>query len=269
MSREGWRTCCLPSTVSSRARTSSCATARRRDARPRRGSDRRTGRSAARPPDRARGCWRARGPHPLGRRRAVGNLSARDGGDTGAVRAERRSARRASGRRGRRSRPRAGAGVRESPRPRVGQPRDHAVLPQPGVFQPTDPDSTSGATGCRPHVAPVPLEERMDDVRAVMDAVGSEHAVLMGFSEGARCRSSSPRHIRNAQARAGALRRDGASDRGAGLSMGSFGRRIRRGDDRADHAGRVHGCRHRRMGTVARRRPGRHATGSVATATRP
>jgi len=29
------------------------------------------------------------------------------------------------------------------------------------------------------------LEERMDDVRAVMDAVGSEHAALMGVSEGA------------------------------------------------------------------------------------
>jgi pimeloyl-ACP methyl ester carboxylesterase len=35
------------------------------------------------------------------------------------------------------------------------------------------------------NVAPVPLEERMDDVRAVLDAVGSERAVLMGFSEGA------------------------------------------------------------------------------------
>ena len=34
------------------------------------------------------------------------------------------------------------------------------------------------------NVAPVPLEERMDDVRAVMDAVGSERAVLMGISEG-------------------------------------------------------------------------------------
>jgi class 3 adenylate cyclase/pimeloyl-ACP methyl ester carboxylesterase len=34
------------------------------------------------------------------------------------------------------------------------------------------------------NVAPVPLEERMDDVRAVMDAAGSERAVLMGFSEG-------------------------------------------------------------------------------------
>src|ERR1700720_2677277 len=28
------------------------------------------------------------------------------------------------------------------------------------------------------------LEERMDDVRAVMDAVGSPRAVIMGFSEG-------------------------------------------------------------------------------------
>jgi class 3 adenylate cyclase len=35
------------------------------------------------------------------------------------------------------------------------------------------------------NVAPVPLEERMDDVRAVMDAVGSEHAAFFGISEGA------------------------------------------------------------------------------------
>ena len=35
------------------------------------------------------------------------------------------------------------------------------------------------------NVAPAPLEERMDDVRAVMDAVGSERAVLMGISKGA------------------------------------------------------------------------------------
>jgi class 3 adenylate cyclase len=34
------------------------------------------------------------------------------------------------------------------------------------------------------NVSPVPLEERMDDVRAVMDAVGSERAALMGISEG-------------------------------------------------------------------------------------
>jgi pimeloyl-ACP methyl ester carboxylesterase len=28
------------------------------------------------------------------------------------------------------------------------------------------------------------LEDRMDDIRAIMDAVGSKRAVLMGFSEG-------------------------------------------------------------------------------------
>jgi pimeloyl-ACP methyl ester carboxylesterase len=35
-----------------------------------------------------------------------------------------------------------------------------------------------------PVAAPAPLEDRMDDVRAVMDAAGSERAVLMGISEG-------------------------------------------------------------------------------------
>ena len=30
----------------------------------------------------------------------------------------------------------------------------------------------------------VPLEDRMDDIRAVMDAVGSEHATLFAVSEG-------------------------------------------------------------------------------------
>ena len=34
------------------------------------------------------------------------------------------------------------------------------------------------------NVSPPTLEERMDDVRAVMDAVGSERAALIGFSEG-------------------------------------------------------------------------------------
>ena len=41
-------------------------------------------------------------------------------------------------------------------------------------------------TGMSDPVADVPtLEARMDDVRAVMDAAGSERAVLMGVSEGA------------------------------------------------------------------------------------
>jgi pimeloyl-ACP methyl ester carboxylesterase len=40
-------------------------------------------------------------------------------------------------------------------------------------------------TGLSDRVAAMPtLEERMDDVRAVMDAVGSDRAALLGFSEG-------------------------------------------------------------------------------------
>ena len=35
-----------------------------------------------------------------------------------------------------------------------------------------------------PVAAPAPLEECMDDVRAVMDAAGSERAALLGLSEG-------------------------------------------------------------------------------------
>src|SRR5436309_1066278 len=35
-----------------------------------------------------------------------------------------------------------------------------------------------------PVAAPAPLEDRMDDVRAVMDAAGSERAALFGLSEG-------------------------------------------------------------------------------------
>jgi pimeloyl-ACP methyl ester carboxylesterase len=41
------------------------------------------------------------------------------------------------------------------------------------------------------------LEQRMDDVRAVMDAAGSERAALFAISEGGRCRCSSRRPIRN------------------------------------------------------------------------
>src|SRR5450759_1398903 len=40
-------------------------------------------------------------------------------------------------------------------------------------------------TGLSDRVAELPtLEQRMDDVRAVMDAVGSERAALLGISEG-------------------------------------------------------------------------------------
>lgn len=40
-------------------------------------------------------------------------------------------------------------------------------------------------TGLSDRVSTIPdLETRMDDVRAVMDAVGSEHAAIVGVSEG-------------------------------------------------------------------------------------
>jgi len=37
-----------------------------------------------------------------------------------------------------------------------------------------------------PVAAPAPLEDRMEDVHAVMDAAGSETAALLGLSEGGR-----------------------------------------------------------------------------------
>lgn len=42
----------------------------------------------------------------------------------------------------------------------------------------------TGLSDPMPLDEPPPLEVRMDDVRAVLDAVGSEHAVVFGFSEG-------------------------------------------------------------------------------------
>jgi pimeloyl-ACP methyl ester carboxylesterase len=51
-------------------------------------------------------------------------------------------------------------------------------------------------TGLSDRVPDIPsLETRMDDVRAVMDAAGSERAALFGYSEGGPCASSSPRPI--------------------------------------------------------------------------
>jgi pimeloyl-ACP methyl ester carboxylesterase len=56
-------------------------------------------------------------------------------------------------------------------------------------------------TGLSDRVADMPsLEVRMDDLRAVMDAVGSERAALFGYSEGGadvraiRCYISAPYH---------------------------------------------------------------------------
>jgi pimeloyl-ACP methyl ester carboxylesterase len=52
--------------------------------------------------------------------------------------------------------------------------------------------------GLSDRVGTIPtLEQRMDDVRAVMDAVGAERAALLGISEVARCARSLPRRIRS------------------------------------------------------------------------
>ena len=60
------------------------------------------------------------------------------------------------------------------------------------------------------------LETRMDDVRAVLDAVGSERAVLLGISEGGRD--------------VDALRRDPPAASVALVLMGTFAREMRAPD---------------------------------------
>ena len=56
------------------------------------------------------------------------------------------------------------------------------------------------------HVGVAHLEERMDDVRAVMDAAGSERAALFGVSEGGGDEHAVCRHLSRAHPGAGTLR---------------------------------------------------------------
>jgi pimeloyl-ACP methyl ester carboxylesterase len=64
------------------------------------------------------------------------------------------------------------------------------------------------------------LEERMDDVRAVMDAAGIERAALIGFSEGAQLAILFCGHVPAARPGHGPLWRTGSLDLGARLSLG-------------------------------------------------
>ena len=63
-------------------------------------------------------------------------------------------------------------------------------------------------TGLSDRVAELPsIEQRMDDVRAVMDAAGSERAALLGISEGGAMCAHLCRHVSRTNIRARALRR--------------------------------------------------------------
>ena len=83
-----------------------------------------------------------------------------------------------------------------------------------------DPVRQARLRAVRP-VSEVPtLEQRVDDVRAVMDAAGSERAAMFGVSEGGpMCVLFAAAHPERAT-RARAPRRDGTHDRGARLPVG-------------------------------------------------
>ena len=71
-------------------------------------------------------------------------------------------------------------------------------------------------TGLSVRIAGVPaLEERSDDIRAVMDAAGSERAALVGFSEGACIGVVFCRDLSRARVGPGALRGRGTHALGA------------------------------------------------------
>ena len=107
-------------------------------------------------------------------------------------------------------------------------------------------------------------KQRMDDVRAVMDAVGSERAALLGVSEGGPMCSAVRRDLSGEDERAGDDRHLREADLGAGLSVGADARRARgvlRRDPRPlGRAGRPRGARAER-----RRRPGIPRRGGAPT----
>ena len=77
-------------------------------------------------------------------------------------------------------------------------------------------------TGMSDRVGGAPtLETRMDDVRAVMDAVGSQRAALYGGSEGAADERSLRRDLSGADRRARSAQRLPAHDVGARLPVGT------------------------------------------------
>ena len=72
-----------------------------------------------------------------------------------------------------------------------------AVLRGARVLHPAGPIRQAGHRDVGRVMVPMSMDERIDDIRAVLDAAEVERASLLGFSEGGPWRRSSPRGIRN------------------------------------------------------------------------
>ena len=105
-------------------------------------------------------------------------------------------------------------------------------------------------TGLSDRVGELPtLEQRMDDVRAVLDAVGSRQAALLGVSEGGPLCSALRHDLSGADARAGDDRHLRQAALGARLPVGADARAARalpRGDPARRGAARSASRRARR-----------------------
>ena len=100
------------------------------------------------------------------------------------IRQERRPVDRVPGDRRRAPRHRVRPGLRESPRHRLGA-RALREDPDPSELLRAVIVFDKRGTGLSDRTAGLPtLAERMDDIRAVMDAAGSERAAIVGLSEG-------------------------------------------------------------------------------------
>ena len=106
-------------------------------------------------------------------------------GGAGPLRAQRRPQHRLPGDRRRADRPRADLRLRLPPREGLGGAAPRALPRTARLDGSPDPLRQARHRPLRPAAGLPDLETRMDDVRAVMDAVGSRRAVLFGYSEGA------------------------------------------------------------------------------------
>ena len=105
--------------------------------------------------------------------------------------------------------------LRLSPRARLGEPRDRPLRRAARSFARVILFDRRGTGLSDPLPGPATLEERMDDVRAVMDAAGSERAALIGVSEGGPMCMLFAATYPERTLGPGPLRRDGADRPGA------------------------------------------------------